>query len=81
MQQNSIKKIEEQTRLREEGDLLGIMQETFQLYMHKPEFLPENETFKILWDFEIQLWPDDKTFFNLCSENYLPYSDFCRAGK
>ena len=23
-------------------------------YMHKPEFLRENETYRILWEFEIQ---------------------------
>ena len=34
-------------------------------YMHNPEFIPENETYKIHWDFEIQTdhlistrWPD-----------------------
>ena len=26
-------------------------------YMHKPETIPENETHRILWDFEIQTDP------------------------
>ena len=35
------------------------------MYMHKPESVLENETLKILWDFEIQkdhqIRPDDQT--------------------
>ena len=30
--------------------------------MHKPEFVPENEMHKILWDFEIQTnYPEAQT--------------------
>ena len=41
------------------GDPLGIVQEseiyhTTKLYMHKPDYVPENKTHKILWDSEIQ---------------------------
>ena len=44
MQQTNTKRLKDQTRLGEEGDPLGIVQEiAARWYMHKPESVLENE--------------------------------------
>ena len=59
MQQTCTKGIQDLVWLGEKGDPLGIMQEVKilpflqMLCMHKPESVTENETHKILWDFDI----------------------------
>ena len=54
-------------------------------YMHNPESMIENETHKILWDFEIQMdhlisirWPD-QVIINKKKEN-LPNRRLCYSG-
>ena len=54
-------------------------------YMHKPESVLENETHKILWDFEIQTDPlitarrPDLVLIN--KKKKLSYRRFCRPGR
>ena len=59
MQQTGTIGVKNKKRLCGKGDPQGIMQEikidhTTKCYLLKPEFVLENETHKILWDFEIQ---------------------------
>ena len=59
--------------------------DTTQWYKHKPESVLENETYKILWDFEIQkdclipAWRPDPVTINKRREN-LPSSRLCCPG-
>ena len=52
------KRVQNEARLSWKGDSLGIVQEilnnTDKWYMHKPEFVLENETHKIFSEFETQ---------------------------
>ena len=45
-----------------QGDPLGTVRKlkvdyTYKQYLHSPESILENETYKLLWDFEIQTDP------------------------
>ena len=88
MQQTDTKRIQEQTRLGEKDDPLGIVQEIkiwpyYQMVDALTRLSPKNEKNKILWDFETQtnhLIPIQRlNFVNQQEEKDLSTSGFCHS--
>ena len=48
------KRIQNLARLGRKGDPLGIVQNTNKGYIFNSEYVLENDTHKVLWDFEMQ---------------------------